>query len=122
MITESIAILAIMLCLIVVFIRAQQSDYALGVTPLLLVPFIHLFAVAVFYLGRVPFFGFAPKVAVAFADIAAAAVSGAFIFSFSQHIKKSRNRKLYIALMCGYNAVLACTYVYRILAPLLLYE
>ena len=34
MITESIAILAIMLCLIVVFIRAQQSDYALGVTPL----------------------------------------------------------------------------------------
>lgn len=65
MITESIAILAIMLCLIVVFIRAQQSDYALGVTPLLLVPFIHLFAVAVFYLGRVPFFGFAPQVAVA---------------------------------------------------------
>ena len=108
-----------MLCLIVVFIRARQSDYALGVTPLLLVPFIHLFAVAIFYFGRIPFFGFAPQVAISFADIAAAAVSGALIFFFAQNVKKSRNRKLYIALMCGYNIVLSCTYVYRILSPFL---
>ncbi len=119
MITESIAILAILLCLIVVFVRARQSDYAMSVTPLLLVPFIHLLAVAIFYFGRVPFLGFAPQVVVAFADIAASAVSGALILSFAQKVQKSRNRKLYIVLMCGYNIVLACAYVYRTLTPIL---
>ena len=56
---------------------------------------------------------------VAFADIAASAVSGALILSFAQKVQKSRNRKLYIVLICGYNIVLACAYVYRTLTPIL---
>lgn len=38
MVTECVAILAISLCLVVVFIRAGHGDYAASVTPILVVP------------------------------------------------------------------------------------
>ena len=38
MVTECVAILAISLCLVVVFIRAGHGDYAASVTPILAVP------------------------------------------------------------------------------------
>ena len=47
MVTECVAILAISLCLVVVFIRAGHGDYAASVTPILVVPFVHLLALPV---------------------------------------------------------------------------
>ena len=49
MVTECVAILAISLCLVVVFIRAGHGDYAASVTPILVVPFVHLLALPVIW-------------------------------------------------------------------------
>ena len=85
MVTECVAILAISLCLVVVFIRAGHGDYAASVTPILVVPFVHLLALPVSWWTDSLFPALAPQSVVAFADIAAVVVSCLMIMSFSFH-------------------------------------
>ena len=91
MVTECVAILAISLCLVVVFIRAGHGDYAASVTPILVVPFVHLLALP---------------------------VSCLMIMSFSGKIRNRKNKKLYVVMLGGYNIILTCTFVHRTLAVL----
>ena len=113
MVTEGGAILAISLCLVVVFIRAGHGDYAASVTPILAVPFVHLLALPVSWWTDSLFPALAPQSVVAFADIAAVVVSCLMIMSFSGKIKK-----LYVVMLGGYNIILTCTFVHRTLAVL----
>ena len=118
MVTECIAILAISLCLVVVFIRAGHGDYAASVTPILAVPFVHLLALPVSWWTDSLFPALAPQSVVAFADIAAVVVSCLMIMSFSGKIRNRKNKKLYVVMLGGYNIILTCTFVHRTLAVL----
>ena len=93
MVTECVAILAISLCLVVVFIRAGHGDYAASVTPILVVPFVHLLALPVSWWTDSLFPALAPQSVVAFADIAAVVVSCLMIMSFSGKIRNRKNKK-----------------------------
>ena len=93
MVTECVAILAISLCLVVVFIRAGHGDYAASVTPILAVPFVHLLALPVSWWTDSLFPALAPQSVVAFADIAAVVVSCLMIMSFSGKIRNRRIEK-----------------------------
>ena len=110
MVTECVAILAISLCLVVVFIRAGHGDYAASVTPILALP--------VSWWTDSLFPALAPQSVVAFADIAAVVVSCLMIMSFSGKIRNRKNKKLYVVMLGGYNIILTCTFVHRTLAVL----
>lgn len=112
MVTECVAILAISLCLVVVFIRAGHGDYAASVTPILAVPFVHLLALPVSWWTDSLFPALAPQSVVAFADIAAVVVSCLMIMSFSGKIRNRKNKKLYVVMLGGYNIILTCTFVH----------
>ncbi len=45
MIVECIAIIFIILCIVIVFLRAKRTSYALAVLPLLIVPVLHILAI-----------------------------------------------------------------------------
>lgn len=118
MIIESISILAILLCMVVVFVRAQRIDYAISITPIMLLPAAHLFALICMRLAKysVPFTSY--RVIIAFVDIASLAVSSGLLLLFSSKIKSKRNKRLYIIMLSGYNIILTCAYVHQILYPL----
>lgn len=119
MLVESVSIMAILLCIMFIFLRSGHKGAALGVVPLLLVPFAHVAGVflsfwAVRLLESVP-----RQVMIAFADIAGVLISGVLIHQFAvKLIEPGRPRKLYIILVGGYNIILTCTFVYRTLAYL----
>lgn len=118
MITECAAILAISLCLIVIFIRAGHKNYAPAITPILAVPFAHLLAIPA-SLWIAPMLAPFPRESIiAFADIGAVVVCGLLIMFFAQKIKNPAAKKVYIILLGGYNIVLTCAFVHRTLTAL----
>jgi exosortase/archaeosortase len=119
MVSESIAVLAITLCMIVLFVRSGRKEYAASITPLLLVPLSYVLGLTLFQLLEVRVFSFPVEMLLAFCAITAVAVSGVLIFAFSGKIVRRRNRQLYVALACGYNIILGCTYIFRTLSPLM---
>ena len=42
MMGESVAIIAILLCIVVVFVRSGHADYAISIIPILIVPATHI--------------------------------------------------------------------------------
>lgn len=52
---------------------------------------------------------------IAFADIGAVLISGIMIHQFGAKMNSSKGKKLYMVLVSGYNIILACILVYRIL-------
>lgn len=118
MITECVAILAISLCMIALFVRAGHSDYALSTTPILVVPAVHLLAWPVSWWTDPIISSFPPQSIIAFADIGAVAITGLMIMFFAGKIKRPKIKKLYICTLGGYSIILACTFVHRTLAAL----
>lgn len=118
MVTECVAILAISLCMIGMFVRTGHGDYALATTPILLVPLTHLLALPVSWWTDSLIVSFPPESIVAFADIGAVAVTGLLIMFFSGKIKSPKIKKLYVTVLGGYSIVLACTFVHRTMAVL----
>lgn len=118
MVTECVAILAISLCMIGMFVRTGHGDYALATTPILIVPAVHLLALPVSWWTDPMIASFPPQSIVAFADIGAVAVTGLLIMFFSGKIKSPKIKKLYVAVLGGYSIVLACTFVHRTMAVL----
>lgn len=119
MVIESISILAILCCLLVVFIRAHRPDYAISITPIMILPFAHLVALGILKAAVIllPFSSY--YICLAFVDIAALAISSALLLLFSVKIKSKRNKRLYIMMLAGYNVILTCAYVYQTLQPML---
>lgn len=118
LVTESIAILAITLCMGAIFVRRQRADYAASLVPILLVPAVHLLATLLLSrYGRFVYYG-PYQLPLALADIAALAVSCLCIILLSVKVKSKKNKQLYIVLLTGYNIVLTCAFVYNILHPI----
>lgn len=115
MITESVSIIAITVCIILVFLRAKRAGYAISVIPLLLVPSMHLLVTGVLFATRSVHYPLPGVVMLAFADIAALAVSCALVVLLSSRIKSKKNKQLYVLLTIGYNVILTCAYVYQTL-------
>ena len=120
MVTESVAILAITLCMIVVLVRAKHPDYAASTLPILIVPFVHLITLPLFRRYGGVFYQGPYQLLQAFADIAAVAVSCLCIVLLSGKIKSTKSKKLYVFLLSGYNIILTCAYVYQTLHPILM--
>ncbi|MBP8856042.1 MAG: hypothetical protein KBG54_06010 [Oscillospiraceae bacterium] len=116
---ESVSILAITICMIVLFVRSGRGDFAASLTPILIVPFMHSLAwLALRLMSRmVPMFH--AKVILSFADIIGLAIACLLLFFFSTKIKSTKNKKLYIVLLSGYNIILACVFVYQTMFSLL---
>lgn len=119
-ITESIAILAITLCMIVIFVRSKHADYAFSTVPILIVPAMHLLAMMVLRTyGQVLYHG-PYQLPVSLMDIVALAISCLCIIGLSTKVKNAKNKKLYIALLSGYNIILTCAYVSQLMHPILM--
>ena len=112
MLVESVSIFAIILCIIVIFVRSGHRVAALGATPLLIVPGVHAAAYGILHglLGRAVA---SPWTMLIFADIAAVLVSGVLLHLLAQKIRAGKTRQLYIVLLGGYNVILACAFVYH---------
>lgn len=114
MLLESASIFALLLCVIIIFVRSGYKKAALGVAPLLLVPAVHMLAYPVtLWISR--FTLFSRNIMIAFADIGAVLISGIMIHQFGAKMNSSKGKKLYMVLVSGYNIILACILVYRIL-------
>ncbi|MBD5101615.1 MAG: hypothetical protein HDT27_02760 [Subdoligranulum sp.] len=118
MITECVAILAISLCMIALYVRTGHGDYALSTTPILIVPAVHLVALPVSRWTDPIFSGFPPQSIVAFADIGAVAITGLLIMFFAGKIKSAKIKKLYVCTLGGYSIILACAFVHKTLSVL----
>ena len=119
MVSECAAILAVTLCMMVVMVRSGHSDYSVSIAPLLLVPAVHLVAALVFARVPLPLGSMPYQMVIAFADIAALAVASLFLFAMAYKVKSTRNRRIYLVLLSGYNIILTCALISQTLAPIL---
>lgn len=114
MLLESASIFALLLCVVIIFVRSGYKKAALGVAPLLLVPMVHVLAYPI-TLWLVRFSQFPRNIMLAFADIGAVLISGIMIHQFGAKLEQAKARRLYMILVSGYNIILACILVYRVL-------
>lgn len=115
MIGESVAIIAVLLCIIVVFVRSGHADYAISILPILMVPATHIAGLPLAQLLQKTVLVSQLYVARCFIDIIGLAVCCLLIAIFSVKIKNGKNKKLYIALCSLYCVALTCVYVYNLL-------
>ena len=115
MVGESIAILGILLCIIVVFVRSGHADYAISVTPILLVPAAQLLGVPVARL-LYSLYGWPPYLVRCFVDVGGLAVACVLAAFFSLRIPSKKNKQLYLIITTLYCAALVCVYIYHLVA------
>lgn len=118
MLRESVAILVIGVLMLAVLARARYYNYAVGVTPILVLPVIHLIIRGVLYLTKGAFFGVRQQVVIGFVDLLAVVGSGILIMALSQRIESKSNRRLYQIMMIVYTVVMGWAYIYNTLQPL----
>lgn len=114
MVGESIAILAIMACIAVVFVRSGHADYGISVLPIALVPAAHLLGVPIAQMV-VDLYGVRPYLVRCFVDVAGLAVACLLLAVFSSRIKAQKNKKLYLIICTLYCVILDCVYLYYLL-------
>lgn len=119
MLVESVSILAILLCIVIIFVRSGHRVAALSTVPLLLVPAVHLLAFGLSWALAPALPGVPREVMIAFADIAAVALAGVVVHLQSVKLHSKKVRRVYATLICGYNIILTCVYVYNTLSPIL---
>lgn len=101
-----------------VFIRAGHGDYAASVTPILVVPFVHLLALPVSWWTDSLFPALAASIGGGVCGYRRRSGFRLMIMSFSGKIRNRKNKKLYVVMLGGYNIILTCTFVHRTLAVL----
>ncbi len=118
MLRESIAILVIGLLLVVVLARAKYYNYAVGITPIMVLPALHLVIRGILYLTKGVFFGVRPQVVIGFVDLLAVVTTGVLIMLFSPKFETKTNRRLYQMMMSVYTVLMGWAYIYNTLQPL----
>ena len=118
MVTECAAILAVTLCMVVVLVRSGNSDYAVSILPVMVIPAVHLAAGLILGKLNVRIGMMPPQMLVSFVDIAALAIVSLCVFALSVKVKSKRNRKVYLILCSGYNIILTCALISQTIAPL----
>ncbi len=118
MLRESVAILVIGVLLVVVLARAKYYSYAIGITPMLVLPTLHLIVIGILYLTKGVFFGIRQQVVIGFVDLLAVVATGVLIMVFSPRIETKSNRRLYQIMMSVYTVLLGWAFIYNTLQPL----
>lgn len=118
MVRESIAILALGIILLFVFLRARHPGYSLAALPVCVLPLMHLIIRAILYFSKESLFGFRGPVVTAFVDVLALAVSCALIVFIGTKIESKRIRNLYLLTLISYTALLSWAYIFTTLQPL----
>ncbi len=117
MVTESIAILIITLFILFALLRSEHADYAVSITPLLIIPIINLVVSGLIFVLPSTVLPFAPNVMIVFSHILALAVSCSLFVAFSYKIKNVHTKRVYICVMVGYSFLLTCAYIYQSIIP-----
>ena len=93
MIVESVAIFGITLCILAVFVRSDNADYAMATTPLLIVPAANLLGLPIAKLvnGLLP--GNQLYLVRCFADVLGVAAACGLIVLFSGKIKNRKKKQ-----------------------------
>ena len=112
MTAATIAILGVLCCLSVVFLRSGHADYAVSVLPVLFVPAAYL--VAVTFSGLI-LVGWETPTARSVILLAGLALSLVGMGLFSLRIRVKKNRRLYLALTLIYCILLAVIYLTHII-------
>ena len=115
MLMESVAILGITLCILAVFVRSGNADYALATMPLLIVPAANLLGWPVAKLVNSMMHGNQVLLVRGFIDLAGVAVACALIILFSGKVKAKKQTRLYIWMCSFYSVVLSCVFLYNML-------
>lgn len=117
MLAESISVLAITLCMLVLFLKAGHKNYAASLIPLLIVPAGHIFTQLLLYIINHYAHGVPIAIISAFVDMALLAISCLLVYFFSCKIKYPRNKKIYLVMLSSYNVILTCAFVFQTLIP-----
>lgn len=115
MIAESIAIFGITVCILTIFVRSGNADYAAATLPILIVPAANLlgFPIAGLLNHIIP--GNQVYLLRSFVDVVGVAIACALVVLFSAKIKSPKKKKLYIGMCCLYSILLTCVFIYHTL-------
>jgi len=114
MIVESVAILGITVCILAVFVRSGNADYALATLPLLVVPAANLLGWPIAKLVNHMMAGNQVALVRGFVGLAGVAVACVLIVLLSGKIKVKKNKRLYIWMCSFYCVVLGCVFLYNV--------
>ena len=112
---ESIAIFSITLCILAVFVRSDNADYAVAVSPLLIVPAANLIGWPIASLVNNMMTGNQLYLVRCFVDVLGVATACGLIVLFSGKIKNNKKKRLYIWMCSFYCIVLTCVFIYNTL-------
>ena len=113
MVVESVAIFGITLCILAVFIRSDNADYAVAVSPLLIIPAANLIGWPIASLVNQLMPGNQLYLVRCFVIVLGVAAACGLIVLFSGKIKQKRKKQLYIWMCSFYSIVLACVLIYN---------
>ena len=112
------AIVIVLVCMMVIFMRARKKEYALAVLPLAMVPFIHIFSgiLARLFSGFLPFS--IPELRV-FIDLGVALVSCLLLGFSTRAIPEKANRRLLMVFCSVFIIILTWVLIFDILSQVL---
>lgn len=119
MIRESIAILAVGVVIMFIFLRSRHYGYMLASLPIFLIPIFHMLVRGILYLSRDRFFGIRAPLVTAFADLLGLVVGCVVIGFIAHRIPSKKNRTLYLVVMLVFTLLLGWAYIFNSLRVLL---
>lgn len=118
MIVESVAIFGITVCILIVFVRSGNADYAIATLPLLIMPAANVLGWPVASLVNNMMPGNQLYLVRCFVDVLGVAIACGLIVLFSGKVKAKKKKQLYIGMCSLYCIVLTCVFIYNALPKL----
>ena len=115
MIAESVAILGVTVCILAIFVRSGNADYAVATLPILIVPAANLLGFPIARLLNTVIPGDQVYLLRSFIDVVGVAIVCALVVLFSAKIKSPKKKKLYVSMCCLYSILLTCVFIYHTL-------
>ena len=112
MIIECWAIIVIIICMVIIFLRAKRKDYAFGIIPLMLVPFIHAVGspIANVLTKVLPWQIQDIRLSL---DISALVVTGMLLGYLAMNFKSKKIRRTFLVMCGGFSIILACVLIFK---------
>ena len=111
---ESFAVLAIIMILLIVFLKGKRFKYTLSIIPLGFLPAANILGwflgLKVFKLEEL----LAQKIVIG-AEVVALVAACIMFTLFSKSFSKSGNRKIYLFSTCGFSLILALIYILNLI-------
>lgn len=112
------AIVIVLVCMLVIFMRARKKEYALAVLPLAMVPFIHIFSglLARLFSGFLPLGILELRVSI---DLGVALVSCLLLGFTSRAVPEKTNRRLLLVFCSAFIIILTWVLIFDTLSKVL---